>query len=163
MSVILAADSGVTPEYRHAPKMVASGDSLEPTGSVLKWYVLAPTDAPVPADVAKLARAYLLNTPLAARGFGFVILHRCGGDFYFLIVSTWRGNNEIWESVYYKDGDRMADFAPFPRDEIHKPTFCVWELAAVQHEQKSWTRFLLSPRDLRSAEAWLADRYDGPA
>jgi hypothetical protein len=163
IAAILAADSGVAPEYHHAAKVVVSSDTLEPTGSILKWYALAPSDQPVPTEIATLARAYLFNTALAARGFGFVILHRCGRDFYFLIVSTWRGNNEIWESVYYKDGPRMAGFAPFPRDEIHKPTFCVWELAAVQHEQKAWTRFLLSSRDARAAGTWLADRYDGPA
>lgn len=77
------------------------------------------------------------------RGFGFVILHRCGtAGFYFLIVSTWRGNNEVWETVYYKNGEAMADFALFPRDAAHKPTFCVWELAAVWHETKAWERFL---------------------
>ncbi|MGH7936717.1 MAG: hypothetical protein ACREF8_06885, partial [Chthoniobacterales bacterium] len=57
---------------------------------------------------------YLTQHALEARGLGFVILHRCGSDFYFLIVSTWRGNNEVWEAVFYKDGAPMADFALFP-------------------------------------------------
>ena len=28
-----------------------------------------------------------------------------GGQFYFLIVCSWRGNNEIWETVFAKDRD----------------------------------------------------------
>ena len=51
-----------------------------------------------------------------------MILHRCGNDFYFLIVTTWRGNNEVWETVYYKDGERMSDFELWPRDAADPTT-----------------------------------------
>ena len=57
----------------------------------------------------------------------------------------------------------MADFALFPREKIHKPTFCVWELAPVWHEQQAWVRFLKSARDEAAAQAWLADCSAGPA
>lgn len=163
LASILAENLGVDRAYRHAPKRIVAGSPLEPDGAILKWYALAPEDKPVPDEITRLARAYLARTTLEAKGLGFVILHRCGNDFYFLLVSTWRGNNEIWESVYYKDGARMADFALFPREGAHKPTFCVWELAAVSHEQKAWTRFLLSPRDASAAQAWLGDTHSGPA
>ena len=76
-----------------------------------------------------------------AKGCGFVILHRCGNDFYFLIVNTWRNNNELWETVYYKNGDAMDDFALFPREAKHKPTYCVWELVPLWHEKQAWERF----------------------
>jgi hypothetical protein len=82
---------------------------------------------------------------------------------YFLIVCTWRNNNEMWQTVFYKNGEAMADFALFPRDAAHKPTLCVWELVPVQHEQQAWTRFLTSPRDEAAAGRWLADRYAGAA
>ena len=36
---------------------------------------------------------------------GFVVLHRCGESFYFLLVCTWRNENELWETVWAKDGD----------------------------------------------------------
>ena len=117
----------------------------------------------MPEGIAQLARAHLLGSPPAARGLGFVILHRCGAGFYFLLVSTWRNNNELWETVLYKNGDAMADFALFPRDESHKPTFCVWELAPVWHEKQAWERFLNSARDELAAQAWLEDRYAGAA
>ena len=160
---ILEEDLGVDPEYRHVPKRAVPGEVLKLPGAVLKWYAVNAEDRPVPEEIAKLARAYLQQGPLETRGLGFVILHRCGADFYFLLVSTWRNNNELWETVIYKNGDAMADFAPFPRDESHKPTFCVWELAAVWHEKQAWERFLNSARDEPAAEVWLMDRYSGPA
>ena len=76
---------------------------------------------------------------------GFVILHRCGDGFYFLLACTWAGNNELWETVWAKDGvgrRRLPPLAASARG--HHPTFCVWELGAVWHEQQAWSRFLRS-------------------
>jgi hypothetical protein len=160
---ILRNDVGVKESYRHAPKWVTPGDPIETSGAVLKWYALAPQDEPVPEEIDRLARAYLAQQPLEASGLGFVILHRCGSDFYFLIVNTWRGNNEVWETVFYKNGDAMGDFALFPRDGTHKPTFCVWELAPVWHEKEAWERFLTSARDEIAAQDWMRDFYAGGA
>jgi hypothetical protein len=160
---ILKHDLGVKESYRHMPKWVTPGDPIEAKGAILKWYALAPEDEPVPEEIDRLAHDYLARAPLEAKGLGFVILHRCGRDFYFLIVNTWRGNNEVWETVFYKDGTAMADFAPFPREGMHKPTFCVWELAPVWHEKEAWERFLKSARDDTAAQAWLGDYYAGDA
>ena len=161
LSSILKGDLGVGPDYRHAAKRVTPGEAIAPLGTVLKWYAVYPEDRPVPDNIAQMARSYLMKTSLEARGLGFVLLHRCGSDFYFLIICTWRGANEVWETVFYKDGDAMADFALFPREKTHKPTFCVWELALVWHEQQAWVRFLESLRDEAAARVWLRDRYAG--
>lgn len=163
LASILDNDPGVDPGYRHVPKHATPGETLEPSGAVLKWYAVHPGDRSVPDEITQLARSYLLKNNLEAKGLGFVILHRCGNDFYFLIVNTWRNNNEIWETVFYKNGDAMADFSPFPRDAMHKPTYCVWELVPVWHEQQSWERFLKSSRDEAAAQMWERDRYAGPA
>ena len=160
---ILRNDSGVKENYRHAAKRVASGAPIESTGAVLKWYALYAEELPVPDEIDRLARACLARTSLEAKGLGFVILHRCGPNFYFLIVSTWRGNHEVWETVFYKDGDAMDDFSLFPREGMHKPTFCVWELAPVWHEKEAWERFLKSARDESAVQAWLRDLYAGSA
>jgi hypothetical protein len=160
---LLATNSGVDTEYRHAPKRVTPGDPLVLPGALLKWYALHPDDRLIPEDVTKLARTRLETTQLEASGLGFVLLHRCGSDFYFLLVSTWRNSNELWETVFYKDGEAMEAFEPFPREGAHKPTFCVWEFVPVWHEQKAWERFLGSARDEAAASAWLDDRFAGPA
>lgn len=82
---ILDRDLGIDEKYKHAPKQVTPGEPLEAIGLVLKWYAIHPQDRHVPAEITQLARAYLTSKPLEARGFGFVLLHRCGNDFYFLI------------------------------------------------------------------------------
>ena len=163
LASILENDSGIDAAYKHAPKQVTPGDVLELSGTVLKWYAVHAQDKLVPEEITQLARSYLTRNDLEAKGFGFVILHRCGNDFYFLIVNTWRGNNEIWETVFYKNGDAMTDFALWPRETVHKPTFCVWELVPVWHEQKVWERLLTSSRDEAAAATWLNDRYEGAA
>ena len=56
------------------------------------------------------------------------ILHRCGDDFYFLLVSTWQNENELWETVWAKDGSESFAFRPWSVEGTHRPTFCVWEL-----------------------------------
>jgi hypothetical protein len=61
------------------------------------------------------------------------VLHRCGASFYFLIASTWRNENELWETVWYR------------------------------REQQAWVRFLQSERDAEAADRWLHDVYRGPA
>jgi hypothetical protein len=160
---ILETDSGVDAGYRHFPKRVTPGEPLELSGAVLKWYGLHPDNRPISEEVTRLARAVLTTASLEARGLGFVVLHRCGTDFYFLIVCTWRNANEIWQTVFYKDGDAMPDFKLWPREGAHKPMLCVWELVPAWHEQQAWERFLLSSRDEAAAQAWMADRFAGPA
>ena len=160
---ILRNDLGVKESYRHTPKWVTPCEQIETSGAIFKWYALAPQDESVPEEIDRLARACLAQHPLEAKGLGFVILHRCGSDFYFLIINTWRGNNELWETLFYKDGAAMADFALFPREGMHKPTFCVWELAPVWHEKEAWERFLESARDETAAQVWQRDLYAGAA
>jgi hypothetical protein len=134
IEAVLKNDLGVKDQYRHAAKRVTPAGPFFPG----KEYP-------------------------GGEGAGLVILHRCGNDFYFLIVNTWRGSNEVWETVFYKDGEAMADFALWPRDGMHKPTYCVWELAPVWHEKESWERFLVSARDEAAAQVWQRYLYAGVA
>jgi hypothetical protein len=120
----------------------------------------------VPLAVRALARRNLRDAcksgKLGVSGdLGFVILHRCSESFYFLLVSTWKNENELWETVWAKAGDPEVSFHPWPVEGTHRPTFCVWELAAVCHEQRAWSRYLRSPRDASARHAYLRDSYDG--
>ena len=97
MSVLERNDNGVANDYEHIPKLVRSGQSIVLGDTLFKWYEIAPEDAPVPAAIADLARLGLADAArlgeLRLRGsVGFVILHRCGEGFYFLLVSTWETN-----------------------------------------------------------------------
>ena len=75
-------------------------------------------------------------------------------------MCTWRNHNEIWETVYAKDGAAAPGFASWPADGPHRPTFCVWELGPVIHEQAAWSRYLRSPRDLAARRAYMLDVAD---
>jgi hypothetical protein len=158
---------GVSPDYRHVMKSIDPGEVLEVGGfATLKWYDIALPDAPVPAEIRDLARQCLVDEitggAIEVEGLGFVILHRCGDAFYFLLTCTWAGDNELWETVWAKDGGDDPAFRPWPLARGHHPTFCVWELGAVWHEQQAWSRFLGSERGVAERAAYLADSYAGP-
>jgi len=158
--------SGVRTDYRHVSKLVQPAPAITLGDAMLKWYDIAPADEPVPSELQVLARGGLRaaagSGSLRLDGdLGFVILHRCGESFYFLLVSTWRNDNELWETVWAKNGESEVTFQPWLLEGTHRPTFCVWELGAVWHEQQSWSRFLRSARGAAEREAYLLDTFAG--
>lgn len=151
---------------RHDPKVATPQPSLMLGDAILKWYDIARPETPVPIAIRALARrclrdAFKAGALRADDELGFVILHRCEDDFAFLLVSTWRNENELWESVWAKDGPEDVFFQPWTIDGTHRPTFCVWELGVVAHERVAWTAFLHSARDDAARRAYLRDCYDG--
>jgi len=152
--------------YRHITKLIEPAPSLALGDAILKWYDIAPKAEPVPAEIRQLARdgleqAAASNALDFSGDLGFVILHRCGESFYFLIASTWRNDNELWQTVWAKNGDDEEAFGPWVVEGTHRPTFCVWELGAVWHEQQAWSRYLRSERDSAAKRAYLQDSYEG--
>jgi hypothetical protein len=152
----------VSESYRHSRKAVRPGAAFQLGATALKWYDLAvpgttPDDRAGPEARAFLTREQDAGLLRVGDTAGFVILHRCGDSFYFLLVSLWRGDNELWEAVYTRDG------GPFQavRGAAMKATYCVWELGAVLHEQRAWTRFLSSARSAADRAAYLADTFEG--
>ena len=167
MSAILSANpSPVRTDYRHISKLIRPTPPITLDDTVLKWYDIAPADEPVPCEIQVLARGNLRAAAESgslglADDLGFVILHRCGESFYFLIVATWRNDNEVWETVWAKNGENEVSFRPWTLEGTHRPTFCVWELGAVWHEQQAWSRFLRSERGPQDREAYLQDLFAG--
>jgi len=163
---VLGRRAEVAPGYVHITKLIQSASPLELGDALLKWYDIAPAGAPVPVEIRELARGALAAASTAGAlllpgDLGFVILHRCGTGFYFLLVTTWRNDNELWETVWAKAGEDDATFRPWPVAGTHRPTFCVWELGAVWHEQQAWSRYLRSPRDAAAGQAYLESCYEG--
>lgn len=159
----------VDPGHRHHQKQARSGEPLDLGTSTLKWYEVAAPAASIAANLTDSARAFVAgevqDEGLTLDGdHGFVILHRCGDSFYFLLVSVWRGSNELWEAVYYRDEAKssFARFDPaYPDTTMLRPTFCVWELGVIVHEAEAWSRFLQSSRGEDDLAAWRNARYDG--
>ena len=167
-SASLETSHGVDADYRHVAKHAHPATSIGLGDAVLKWYDVARPDDPVPDDVRTLARRALDD---AARvdelrlgdGLGFVILHRCGSaGFHFLLVGTWRNENELWETVWAKHDDADPGFHPWVVEEGHRPTFCVWELGVVAHERLAWAEYLGSERDDAARRAYVGDVFEGP-
>lgn len=162
----MATSAQVSDDYRHYAKQAEHKLLLHAGAAELKLYHLYRPGEPVPSDIAASARQFLLAEATAALGpegeHGFVIVHRCGETFHFLLLCAWRGSNELWEAVWYRDTG-MDGFAPFPPayGGPLRPTFCVWELGIVAHESRAWTRFLSSPRAGADLERWRADIFDG--
>jgi hypothetical protein len=158
--------SAVGLDYLHATKTIRPAHTIGAGDAVLKWYDIALADGPVPPEIQVLARGTVLAAvdgeaiDLGDDDLGFVILHRCGDSFYFLLVSTWRNENELWQSVWAKSEDDLT-FRPWLLSGTHRPTFCVWELGAVWHEQQAWSRYLRSARDDDARTAYLRDSYAG--
>jgi hypothetical protein len=157
----------IKPEYTHVTKLVEPFPAEAVAGGLLKWYDIAPADQSISCETAGEARVALRDAAEAGAlelegELGFVILHRCGESFYFLLSATWRNENELWETVWARPGDDEV-FAPWPLDTAHHPTFCVWELRAVCHEQAAWSRYLRSSRDEAAKSDYLEDAYRGPA
>jgi len=152
--------------YVHRDKFVEPREAIALPTAILKWYDLAPSETPVEPDVRALARRFLEREGDVGRldlgsDLGFAILHRCGAEFHFLLVCTWRNENELWESVFAKDDASAHDFRTYPFKTTHRGTYCVWELGAVWHEQQAWRRYLLSGRDEAAKRIYLADQYRG--
>ena len=159
----------VSPSYRQYAKHSVPRGTLCPGAATLKLYHLEKPGEPVADAIAESARVALTGAAAEAAGLdadcGFAILHRCGADFHFLLLAVWRGSNEAWEAVWYRDGG-MDSFAPF--DPAYpagpgtlRPTFCVWELGIVAHESAAWTRFLSSPRGEEDLARWRSDWREG--
>jgi hypothetical protein len=142
-------------------KQLTTGDNLVAPQAVLKWYEIA--EAGIEPSTVALARQAAEGFAVGRQGeVGFAILHRCGEHFHFLLLCTWRGTNELWETVQFID-EGMSAFAPFDAPHAHRGTFCIWEMTAVSHETAAWRRFLLSPRSEADLEAYLRSRYTGEA
>ncbi len=163
---VATANGTVRRDYRHASKTARPASTVGLGDAVLKWYDIFPPDEPVTDEIRALARRGLAEAARLGEirlgdTLGFVILHRCGDGFHFLLVSTWQNDNELWETVWAKDGDDDPEFHPWPIDGPHRPTFCVWELGAVAHERLAWSHYLLSDRGDEARRAYLRDAFEG--
>jgi hypothetical protein len=162
----LSAFGNLPGDYQHTAKLAVPGEGLALSDGYLKWYDVRPEQAMIPAEVRAQAREFLRSESdsggLELNGdLGFVLLHLCGKSFYFLIVCTWRNQNELWQTLYAQDLQYGGGFRLVSRSH-HLPVMCVWELGAVLHERRAWTAYLTSARDEEAKHGYLQSRFSGP-
>jgi hypothetical protein len=152
--------------YSHRAKDAVPGPAARFGAALLKWYDLDERAYRITPQTRTLARAALqdFGAHLTDDCAGFAILHQCSASFAFLLISTWRGNNELWQSVHYIDTPltTFAEFDPaYPKAPNLRPTFCVWELGIVAHEAQAWQRYLASDRSAEDFALWQSDCLRG--
>ena len=151
----------VSNDYRHAPKKVSPQPAFQTPQVYFKWYCIHPEALEITQHEVLEAQHHLRaeldsNSLELSDEVGFVIQHRTA-EWMILYVCTWRGNNEIWETLYHKHLPAESDFEKFKRSDT-SATFCVWVMAAVSHEQKAWSQFLQSERRAEDQSAYLSDQ-----
>jgi hypothetical protein len=161
----LASLGNIPADYRHRPKLVTPADDLVLPNALLKWYDVREAGASITDRTRSEARDFAVAEVATGRlridgELGFVIHHLCGESFYFLIVCTWRNVNEMWETLYARDDEKGGPFELVPQG-THMEIICVWELGAVLHEQRAWSRYLYSARDEQAKLEYLDDRFTG--
>jgi hypothetical protein len=156
--------SQVSSTYQHQAKSARPGPALETANVYLKWSLIEPESLPItPAQVGE-AQEFLLEELNSGRlklhnEVGFVVQHRCA-KVLILYVCTWRGDNEVWETLYHAVLEPQALYKVTERENT-SPTFCVWVLPAVLHEQRAWVKYLESARDHAAQMAYLGDQLTG--
>ena len=155
----------VDPDYRHVVKRITPQTALVLPDAYLKWYDLSRADQSINAESDAEAREFLGAETTAGRlpisgDLGFVIHHLSGEHILLLLVFTWRSNNEMWETTYFKDMREDGPFRLAPQD-THRGMMCVWEFGAVAHEHEAWTRFLRSERDEAAKWTYVQSQLSG--
>jgi len=155
----------VAAEYRHRQKVARPGEALVTPTVYLKWYDIYYEETPIAPHLVDEARSFLLAEVEGGRlplknELGFVVHHQCTGA-YILYISTWRNENELWETIYIKDLVVDSEFQQLKRNAT-TPTYCVWVLGVVGHEQRAWTRYLYTSRDNTAKYAYVQDQLTGP-
>ena len=161
----LSRFGNIPSDYKHIAKLAVPGEDVALRDGYLKWYDVRAQDAVIPDEVRAEARQFLHSESDAGRlrldgDLGFVIFHLCGESFYFLIVLSWRNQNEMWETLYAQDVKTGGGFSLVPQG-THLEVICVWELGAVVHERQAWTEYLNSARDEEAKVAYLQSRFTG--
>ena len=104
VSTLLADSDGVSSGYRHYQKRITPSLEFEAPAIRLKWYDIGYREFPVSSDLHADAREVVIEavstaTPGTFGDVGFVVLHDCG-EIVFLMLGTWRGNNELWQTIF---------------------------------------------------------------
>jgi hypothetical protein len=159
-TAILERIGDVPATYVHYPRTTEPGEPLVGRGSVFKWYRVFPAVDPVPEVLDAGTRTFVLSVLERgainpAYGMGFVVLHH-STEFDFLFICSWRGHQELWDSLFYREAGESGAWTSTPQGEI-SPVCCVWEMAPIWHERNAWIRYLESARTRTDREAWLAD------
>ncbi len=150
--------------YQHEWRIAEPAEPLVLPGAIFKWYHVHRQGAAVPTVMDAEARSVIAEAAVGPwkpeYGLGFALLHLSTAH-AFLTAGVWRGHQEMWERIHYKE---LGSGGPFIRPDMtgeDVPAACVWELGVICHERMAWHRYLFTDRSDAAKHAWLADTYSG--
>jgi hypothetical protein len=164
-SLSLATFGNLPAAYTHEWRVAEPKEPLVLPNAVFKWYHVHRDGVAIPDAMEAEARTEIADAMARGAwtpeyGLNFALIH-LSTTHAFLLAGVWRGHQELWERVYYKE---LASNAPFTRIDTSGedvPSACVWEFGVVCHERMAWIRYLFTGRTEADKQAWLADTYTG--
>lgn len=104
----------LSPDYLHCSKDAVSRGAQTFGRAVLKCFDLDEHAHRLTVDTRSKAQTALTGFASALTDdiAGFAILHQISASICSLLITRWRGNTELWQSVHYLDRPLSA-FAPF--------------------------------------------------
>ena len=119
----------VPEEYIYYKKKVTRELPLNLSNSFLKWYNLYTPDTKINLEYVLETRKSIKSELKAGRlklesELSFIILHRAG-DYLFLLITTWRNTNEMWESIYFGKATQNESYSQLKLENDHRGTCCV--------------------------------------
>ncbi len=165
-------DSAITRTGTHHPRSIRFLKLYEAGGWRLKFYgIAAQNDSPRPelVTVAEALVPSVMPEPAVHSGgdephdvdrygVGFVIAHDAI-DYAFALFDWWAGENELHQRMFSSLPTRLGAMRPHPTPAIG----CVWELAVIDAERRSWLKHVLANPDGPDIEAYLDDHFEGEA
>lgn len=147
-------------DWIHPVHHSTPGGHLVLPGARLKWYDIRAAGQEETPDVSAAAREFLRAETAAGvlefhRELGYVLLHRCGADYYVMQVCVWRDRNELVQAIYARDGGGWQPYEQEPGLQL--ATQDVVELDVTAHERRAWSVYLRSARDTAAKRAYLDD------
>jgi len=165
-SVLSLSELGNVPmTYTHEWRVAEPLEPLVLPGAVFKWYHVHREGVAIPAEMDAEAREIITDAMARGNwtpeyGLNFALIHLSTAH-AFLIAGVWRGHQELWERIYYKELAQGGPFTRIDTDGEDTPAACVWEFGVIVHERRAWIRYLFSGRTEADKHAWLADTYTG--
>ncbi|MGI8687507.1 MAG: hypothetical protein ACR2M3_02915 [Thermomicrobiales bacterium] len=161
---LLSSLGNVPMAYTHEWRVAEPREALVLPGAVFKWYHVHREGVVIPATMDAEARAVITEAAAGdwdpAYGLNFALIH-LSTTHAFLIAGVWRGHQELWERIYYKELTSPSPFTRIAMDGEDTPAACVWELGVICHERMAWHRYLFTGRAEADKRAWLRDTYTG--
>lgn len=166
MTVVQPSGISISLRGPHQIRPIRFLDLYEIAGWTLKVYGITVTGQRPRAALTEAARTlapWALPNPAVSLGgsdqdrygIGFVIVHDAG-DLCIAMYDWWAGEHEIHQRMYSAPLDSPESLKRHTTPALG----CVWELAVIDHERRSWLEHVLANPEGPDPAAYLNDRFE---